>query len=344
MPKSIKASVTAIDQRSQRYSPTRITRQALAGFMRNDATQYAGSMAYFAVLSIFQLLVLGIIGFSFFMDAGTARGFVIEQVVANSPVDAQTVSSIIDGIIDTRGGITVLSILFLIWSSLGAFSALSTGVGRAFVAVPRRGFVAEKLIGLLLMSIVGVLAVTSLLAGLITSALLEIGREQLALIPGGSWTLQVLGFLAPLMLIFVAFYIIYRLIPNRKVRRRAALVGAIVAALLWTVLRFGFTFYATSVARYDSAFGPISTAITLLVFLYFASIIVLFGAEVTHAVIIDDELAQGTQRESSISSTSLPAGAGRTKRKGTLRKHLVWPLIALVAFGLGLWRGRRSGN
>ena len=63
-----------------------------------------------------------------------------------------------------------------------------------------------------------------------------------------------------------------------------------VAALLWTVLRFGFTWYATSVANYESAFGPLSTGITLLVFLYFASVIVLLGAEFARASALEDEI------------------------------------------------------
>ena len=43
-------------------------------------------------------------------------------------------------------------------------------------------------------------------------------------------------------------------------------------------------------ANYESAFGPISTGITLLVFLYFASVIVLLGAEFARASALDDEL------------------------------------------------------
>ncbi|HEX7196820.1 MAG TPA: YhjD/YihY/BrkB family envelope integrity protein, partial [Candidatus Limnocylindria bacterium] len=76
----------------------------------------------------------------------------------------------------------------------------------------------------------------------------------------------------------------------RPVAWGEVLPGAIVAALLWTVLRFGFTWYATSVANYDSAFGPISTGITLLVFLYFASVIVLLGAEFARAGAMEDEI------------------------------------------------------
>ena len=99
-----------------------------------------------------------------------------------------------------------------------------------------------------------------------------------------------IGLLAPLVLIFLAFWVIYKVVPNRPVGWGEVMPGAIVAALLWTVLRFGFTWYATSVANYESAFGPISTGVTLLVFLYFASVIVLLGAEFARASALDDEL------------------------------------------------------
>jgi membrane protein len=62
-----------------------------------------------------------------------------------------------------------------------------------------------------------------------------------------------------------------------------AAAGAVVAALLWTVLRIGFVLYATRVAKYDTIFGPLGTAISLLVFLYFSSVILLVGAEVARA-------------------------------------------------------------
>ena len=63
--------------------------------------------------------------------------------------------------------------------------------------------------------------------------------------------------------------------------------GALVGTILWGILRWGFTYYATHVAHYDSAFGPISAAISLLVFLYFASVILLLGAEVARASVLE---------------------------------------------------------
>lgn len=257
--------------------------------MQHEALQYAGSMAYFAVLSIFQLLVLGVVVFSFFLGDARARAFVLEQVQAGSPLDPKTINGVIDAVIESRGGITIVSGAFLFWSALGVFSSLSGGIVRAFGSAKARPFLQDKLMGLFLMAVTGVLAVASLLIGIVTGIVQKAATETLAAVPGGGAALAAIGLVVPAILIFVAFAAIYRIVPNRHVSLAEVWPGALVGALLWTVLRFGFTYYVTQVAHYDSAFGPISTGVILLVFLYFASVIVLLGAEVSRASAAEDE-------------------------------------------------------
>jgi membrane protein len=288
----IRRAVTRLDAWSMRHGLTRISRRAIAGFLAHEALTYAGSMAYFGVLSIFQLLVLGVVVGSFVLGEGEALEFVVEQVEAGSPIDPGVVRGVIDAVIESRGSMTIIGFGFLAWGALGLFSALSTGISRAFENAPPRPFLQDKLVGLLLMGLTGALALASLAIGIVTGILQQAARNVLAGIPGGGTALWLIGLIVPILLIFVAFWVIYRVVPNRPVTWREVLPGAIVAALLWTVLRFGFTWYATSVANYDSAFGPISTGVTLLVFLYFASVIVLLGAEFARASALEDEIGR----------------------------------------------------
>jgi membrane protein len=260
--------IGSADRWTMRHRSTRISRRAVQGFLAHEGLQYAGTMAYFAVLSLFQLLVLAIVIGSFFLGEGTARDFVIDQVQAGTPLDAGTVAAIIDGAIESRGSMTVVSFAFLTWAGLGIFSAVSNGIGRVFSQAPRRSFLREKLLGLLLMLLTGALAIAALVIGIGTGVLQSAAGELLEGVPGAEMAVQLIGLLAPMALIFMAFWFIYRIVPNRRVGWLGVLPGAVAATLLWTVLRFGFTWYATSIARYDTAFGPISTAVTLLVFLY----------------------------------------------------------------------------
>jgi len=286
----LKRPLRAFDAWSTRHRLPRVTRRAIGGFLQHEALQYAGSMAYFGVLSLFQLLILGIVVGSYILGEGEARDFVIQQVQGGTPIDADTVAGVIDSAIESRGTMTVIGFGFLLWSSLGIFSAMSGGISRAFDNALPRPFLKDKLVGLLLMGLTGVLAVASLVIGLVTGALQAAASDLVADLPGGGTAVWLIGLLAPLILIFLAFWVIYRVVPNRPVTWGEVLPGAVVAALLWTVLRFGFTWYATSVANYESAFGPLATGITLLVFLYFASVIVLLGAEFARAGVLDDEL------------------------------------------------------
>ena len=107
--------------------------------------------------------------------------------------------------------------------------------------------------------------------------------------------------------------------------------------MLWTALRFGFTWYATSIANYDSAFGPLSTGITLIVFLYFASVIVLLGAEFARARTLDDEIGRSSAPTRGCCRSPfdpLPAPAPQP-RSGRVR----WALVAAARF-VGVIVGR----
>ncbi|MCA1572228.1 MAG: YihY/virulence factor BrkB family protein [Chloroflexi bacterium] len=328
-----------LDAWSMRHRTARISRRAISGFLAHEALQYAGSMAYFGVLSIFQLLVLGVVVGSLFLGDGAARDFVIEQVQAGTPLDSETITGVIDAAIESRGGMTIIGFGFLLWSGLGIFSALSMGISRVFDNAPPRPFLKDKLIGLLLMAITGVLAVSSLVIGIVTGIMQDAAADVLARVPGGGTAIWLIGLVMPIFLIFLAFWFTYKVVPNRRVTWGEVLPGAVVAALLWTVLRFGFTWYATSVANYDSAFGPISTGITLLVFLYFASVIVLLGAEFARASALEDEVGPIAEADPRL----LPVVVGPAPAPAPLPRRGIsrWVLVGGAAV-IGLVAGRLS--
>ncbi len=349
----IKQLLGDVDRWLQRHRSTRVARRAALAFMRHEALQYAGSMAYYAVLSVFQLLVLGVVVVSFFLGEGEARRFVVEQVEAGTPIDAETATAVIDGIIQSRGGIGVVSIVFLAWGALGLFSALNRGISRAFPKAPPRPFWQDKLIGLLLMSVTGVLAVASVAIGIVTNIVLGAAQQVVEQLPFSGAVLSLFAVLVPLGLMFVAFLIIYRVVPNRAVALSEIWPGALLAAILWSILRIGFTYYATNIANYDSAFGPISTAVTLLVFLYFASVVVLLGAELARANVVDEELAAEAavdRRAEEAAASSEPRRAAASEGSappavegGTSPRRRVprWAVVAGAAVA-GIFLGRKS--
>jgi membrane protein len=284
-----KRILDAADRLLARWRTTGVARHAIAGFAGHGGPDVASSMAYYALLSLFQVVVLGVIVFSLLLGEGEARRILIGRLESALPLEPGTVGSIVDSIIESRGGVTVVSIPLLAWGAIGFFGALTTGIGRAFATSTRRPFWQDKLIALVLLGGSGVLMVISIGIGLAQGILSKLATR----LPGGDNAGQLLagvaGFALPILLVLVALLVMYRVIPNRPVTFGQVLPGAIVAALLFTVLRAGFTWYATDVARYESFFGPISAVISLLVFLHFASMVVLLGAEIARANVLEDD-------------------------------------------------------
>jgi membrane protein len=279
--------IAGIDAWSQRRRLTRVPRNAVVSFLDHNILNYAGAMAYFFVLSLFQLLVLAVVVASYFLGEGEARDFVVELVAEGTPLDEQFIGDIIDSVIDSRGAMSVVSVAFLLWGALGLFSALSAGISIVFDNAPRRDFLQDKLIGLLLMGVAGALAIASLVIGIGTSLIQRAAERVEVELPIGDTAVWLTGLVAPILLGFLAFWVVYRVVPNRRVTWGEVLPGAIAATALWTGLRFGFTWYATNIANYDSAFGPISTGVSLIILLYFTSVIILVGAEVARASALD---------------------------------------------------------
>jgi membrane protein len=92
------------------------------------------------------------------------------------------------------------------------------------------------------------------------------------------------GKLVPYVLVCLAFTIVYMFIPNTRVRFRAALIGGVIAGILWETTGWGFaTFIATS-SRYAAIYSSFAILIMLLIWLYLNWLILLVGSQVAFYV------------------------------------------------------------
>lgn len=108
--------------------------------------------------------------------------------------------------------------------------------------------------------------------------------ESEVLGPLGTVLLTSLGFLTTVVISTMLWLVVYLLVPATHVRVRPAVVGAIVAAILWETGKWGFTRYATYSTSYAQLYGSIALVPLFIFWVYITWLIVLFGLNISYAL------------------------------------------------------------
>ena len=90
----------------------------------------------------------------------------------------------------------------------------------------------------------------------------------------------------PFLTTTIAFTLLYILVPNCYVNRRNAIIGALIAALLFELAKYGFGVYVKAVPTYETIYGAIAAIPIFLVWIYLSWIIVLLGAHIAYCLSI----------------------------------------------------------
>ena len=111
----------------------------------------------------------------------------------------------------------------------------------------------------------------------------EVTRKLVAIEPFG--TLMFYGSnLVPYVLVCLAFTFIYIFIPNTRVQLRAALVGGVIAGVLWKITGWGFAAFIASSSKYAAIYSSFAIMILLLIWMYLSWLILLVGSQIAYFV------------------------------------------------------------
>jgi len=252
--------------------------RTVEGSGNHDAAQRAAGVAYYAILSIFPLLLGLIAVFGFFLPSVNLQDELLKFVGKNLPGATDILKQNIEIIIKLRGAAGVLSIAILFWGASGIFSAISLAINRAWDIRRYRPFFIRKAselgmalsMGILFLLSLGVSAITSILRGVF-----DLPAAKLIVVEIGS---RLVAFL----LILGVFLLLYKLIPYTKTYWRYVWLGALLTAILFEIARTLFVFYLEKFANYQLIYGSITSIIALLVWIYYSAFIMILGAEFTY--------------------------------------------------------------
>ena len=254
----------------------------------DDATHMAAGVAYYALFSLFPLLLGLIAVFSYFIDSspGESNDLAAEGVTTfvseYLPGSETFVAENLEILLNLRGAATVVAVLGMFWSASAVFGALNRAVNRAWDVHQDRPFYLSKTRQLLMAVGVACLFLLSFGAATLVRAaglLGDLDAPQVSFMVNriGTVVLQATSF----MLVLSAFLLIYKFTPNTTTYWRYIWPGAFAAALLFEVTKNLFIIYLNSFASFDDTYGPLAPVIVLLLWTYVSSLIIIGGAELS---------------------------------------------------------------
>jgi membrane protein len=254
------------------------------GFYNSDDLTYAASIAYYGLLSLFPVLLLGFA----LLGGATAdihdRTAVLSFVLQYFPSQFDFITRQLDEFRTHSVSLGVTGTIALIWGALGVFGAISTAVNYAWGVDKQRSFWKHKLYSFLMLAIAELLL---LLALLLVSAT-EVASASwfagvLARFPGlmvlRSFTIRY----ATTLLFILVVGLVYYFVPNAKVRFRDVWIGAMVTGLVWKGALEAFSWYVRDMSRFTRVNGSIAVVVVFLVWVYVQAVIFLYGVEFTAA-------------------------------------------------------------
>jgi membrane protein len=269
-----------------------ILRLAFTSFNQTYAAQAAAALAYYAIFSLFPLMLFFIILGSYFLDSQRVFAQVTWSLQQVLPISQQVINENLQHVLEARGPVGVVVLVTLLWSASGAFTSLAYNIDLAWPMARRRNFFQKRLIGFRMIAGITILLVLSIVLDWIAHlapfmAFLNTSFSQLGLLRFLS------GFISWLT-IFLMLLVLYRWVPATNVRWDAALWGALPASVAWKVASAAFGWYLQSgFGRYQLVYGSLGAMIALLFLIYLISFIILFGAHLTAAIDISEKQKLG---------------------------------------------------
>lgn len=277
----VEATVARWNSSLRRFYVLDVILDTLDAFTRHNMEVLAASLAYYALLALFPLLLVLIALSSLILSQANGLDTVMRLVRDYLPGSDAEVLKVLEQVVALRGPATLFGVVVLLWLASGVFDALQYALDRAWQVPRPRAFWLQRLFSIAVVVILGLFFLVSVLVsgfsdGVVSGVVGETvaGREVVRLFGNG----------LSIVLGFAGFAILYKAFPHARVSWRAALGGAGTAALLWEIAKFAYGLYLAYFASFNLVYGSVGAIIGLLFWGYISAMILLLGAELSARV------------------------------------------------------------
>jgi membrane protein len=277
-----------------------VVKKTLREFSKDQCTDLAAALTYYAVLALFPALValvslLGVFG----QGPSTVDALlkIVDQIGPASAVD--TLRPTIERLSTTQGAglALVIGLLGALWSASGYVGAFGRAMNRIYEIGEGRPIWKLRPIMLLVTLLSLVLVAVAAAALVLTGPVAEAVGDQIGLGSTAILVWDIAKWPVLLVIVVVIVAVLYYATPNvQQPKFRWISIGAVFAIVTWIVASAAFAFYVASFSSYDKTYGSLAGAIVFLLWLWLTNLALLFGAE------LDAELERGRQLQAGIAA------------------------------------------
>ncbi len=254
-------------------------KQLIFRFSDDAVSDLSAQITYYLLLAFFPFLLfliniisltplsgeIAILDFSQYLPKETAD--ILKSTVVNA-LEANNILLLLIGLITS------------LWAASKGISAITKGLNKAYDVKETRGIIMKYALSILYtfgVAVMILLSITFIVFGEVIGNFLFglINAKNVFLI---LWS--VLRYLIPLFMMFVTFSLLYKYLPNRKLRFRTIYPGALFTTLGWIGTSLLFSFYVNNFANYEKVYGSLGGVIALLIWLNLSTLIILVGGEI----------------------------------------------------------------
>jgi membrane protein len=264
-----------------------LLKDALESAWGHNISRMAASIAYFGAFSLAPMIVIMTTLASLVFGKKATQGLIADRLASLFGADtAKFIQSLIAAIYGSTGLrlATVLAVLVLLWASTRIVGSVRGALNDIWGVTGHGGgrflgLLVGKLIDIAMVIAIGFMFLASMLVNTAITALTTYFER---LLPLPSWLLQVIGVLFSLGVTIVFLTVIFRVLPNIKVRLLYILVGASITGGLFSIGNYVIGLYLGRTSP-GSAFGAAGSLAVIMIWIYYVAYIIIFGAEVTRA-------------------------------------------------------------
>jgi membrane protein len=269
-----------------------VLKEAGKGFSQDNCSKLSAALSYYTIFAIGPMLVIVISLSTIFYGRDAVQGRIYSQIkdLVGSDAALQVQDIIKNSQHAHKGPIgTIIGTIFLVIGATGIFTEIQDSINFIWSlrAKPKRGvvkFVINRLLSFSLIVSLGFLLIVSL----VISALLDILSDRLTrFFPNSTvyiFNLVNLGII--FAIISLLFAIIFKVLPDGKIKWKDAFVGAAFTSVLFIIGKAGISIYLGK-ANMGATYGTAASVILILTWVYYTSLILYFGAEFTKSYALE---------------------------------------------------------